>query len=62
MTDISRLSEDGLRDARRANRKAPPIKPGNELLRDLSLGLDAVGTLPGHGFHPLKAQLTLSNY
>src|SRR5262249_54371755 len=36
--------------------------PGNELLRDLPLELNAVGTLPGHGFHPLKAQLTLSNH
>jgi hypothetical protein len=35
--------------------------PGNELLRDLPLELNAVGTLSGHGFHPLKAQLTLSN-
>src|SRR6516165_11161065 len=34
--------------------------PGNELLRDLPLELNAVGTLSGHGFHPLKAQLTLS--
>jgi hypothetical protein len=36
--------------------------PGNELLRDLPLELDAVGMLSGHGFHPLKAQLTLSNH
>ena len=36
--------------------------PGNELLRDLPLELNAVGTLSGHGFHPLKAQLTLSNH
>jgi len=36
--------------------------PGNELLRNLPLELDAVGTLSGHGFLPLKAQLTLSNY
>ena len=34
---------------------------GNEL-RDLPLELDAVGALSGHGFHPLKAQLTLSNH
>src|SRR5215216_2055269 len=34
----------------------------NELLRDLLLELNAVGTLWGHGFHPLKAQLTLSNH
>jgi len=34
--------------------------PGNELLRDLPLELDAVRTLLGHGFHPSKAQLTLS--
>jgi len=27
-------------------------------LRDLPLELNAVGTLWGHGFHPLKAQLT----
>ena len=32
--------------------------PGNEFLRDLPLELNAVGTLSGHGFHPLKAQLT----
>jgi hypothetical protein len=36
--------------------------PGNELLRDLPLELNAAGTLSGHGFHPLKAQLTLSNH
>jgi hypothetical protein len=36
--------------------------PGNELLRDLPLEFDAVGTLSGHGFHRLKAQLTLSNH
>src|SRR5262249_30664272 len=36
--------------------------PGNELLRDLPLELNAVGTLSSHGFHPLKAQLTLSNH
>jgi hypothetical protein len=36
--------------------------PGNELLRDLPLELNAVGTLSGHGFHPFKAQLTLSNH
>jgi hypothetical protein len=36
--------------------------PGNELLGDLPLELNAVGTLSGHGFHPLKAQLTLSNH
>ena len=34
--------------------------PGNELLRDLPLELNAVGTLSGHGFHPLKAQLVKS--
>jgi PAS domain S-box-containing protein len=28
----------------------------------LPLELNAVGTLSGHGFHPLKAQLTLSNH
>jgi hypothetical protein len=28
---------------------------------DLPLERDAVGALSGHGFHPLKAQLTLSN-
>jgi hypothetical protein len=38
-----------------------PSTPGNELLRDVPLELNAVGTLSGHGFHPLKAQLTLSN-
>jgi hypothetical protein len=31
-------------------------------LRDLPLELDAVGALSGHGFHPLKVQLTLSNH
>jgi hypothetical protein len=36
--------------------------PGNELLRDLPLERDAVGALSGHGSHPLKAQLTLSNH
>jgi hypothetical protein len=35
--------------------------PGNELLRDLPLELDTVATVSGHGFHPSKAQLTLSN-
>jgi hypothetical protein len=36
---------------------------GNKFLRDLPLERDAVGTLlSGHGFHPLKAQLTLSNH
>jgi hypothetical protein len=30
--------------------------PGDEFLRDLSLEFDAVGSVPGHGFHPLKAQ------
>jgi hypothetical protein len=35
--------------------------PGNELLRHLPFELNAVGTLlSGHGFHPSKAQLTLS--
>jgi hypothetical protein len=31
-------------------------------LRDLPLERDAVGALSGHGFHPLKAQLILSNH
>ena len=35
---------------------------GEKLLRDLPLELDAVGPLSGHGFHPLEAQLTLSNH
>jgi hypothetical protein len=35
----------------------PDWVPGNELLRDLPLEFDAVGTLSGHGSHPLKAQL-----
>jgi hypothetical protein len=39
-------------------RKRIQALPGNELLRDLPLELDAVGTLSGHGFHPLKAHLT----
>jgi hypothetical protein len=34
--------------------------PGNELLRDLPLERDAVGTLSGHGFYSLKAQLLKS--
>ena len=34
--------------------------PGNELLRDLPLELNAVGTLWGHGFY--STQLTLSNH
>ncbi len=34
--------------------------PSNELLPELEL--NAVGTLSGRGFHPLKAQLTLSNH
>ena len=40
-----------------------PIKrlSGNELLCDLPFERDAVGTLSGHGFHPLKAQLPLFN-
>ena len=33
---------------------------GNELLCNLSFERDVVGTLSGHGFHPLKAQLPLS--
>jgi hypothetical protein len=33
-----------------------------KLRSDLPLEFDAVGTLSGHGFHPLKAQLTLSNH
>jgi hypothetical protein len=33
---------------------------GNELLRNLPFELDAVAALSGHGFHSLKAQLTLS--
>jgi hypothetical protein len=39
-----------------------PIKglSGNELLCDLPFERDAVGTLSGHSFHPLKAQLPLS--
>src|SRR5262249_55657717 len=36
--------------------------PRNELLRDLPLELNAVGTLSGHGFHPLKAQRSPSNH
>src|SRR6476469_5184703 len=41
-----------------------PVKalPGNVLLNDLPLELDAVRTLSGHGFHLSKAQLILSNY
>src|ERR1043166_1143275 len=34
--------------------------PSNELLCDLPLELNAVRTMLGHGFHPSKAQLTLS--
>ena len=29
---------------------------GNEVLGDLSFELDAMGAVPGHGFHPLKAR------
>jgi hypothetical protein len=38
------------------------LSPGNEFLRNLPLERDAVGVLSGHGFHPLKAQITLSNH
>ena len=34
--------------------------PGNKLLCDLPLELNAVGTLYGDGFHPSKAQLIVS--
>ena len=49
--------------SRRLNSQSilPASCTSNELLRDLPLELNAVGTLSGHGFHPLKAQLTLSN-
>ena len=33
---------------------------GEELLRNLTLELDAVGAVLGHGFHPLKARHTRS--
>jgi hypothetical protein len=48
-------------DIRRGNRdfRFVPLS-GNELLCDLPFECDAVGTLSGHGFHPLKAQLPLS--
>jgi hypothetical protein len=36
--------------------------PGNELLGNLALELDAVGTVLGHGLHPSKARSTLLNY
>jgi len=32
----------------------------NEFLGDLSFEFDAMGTVPGHGFHPLKAQQSWS--
>jgi hypothetical protein len=35
--------------------------PGNVLMYDLPLELDAVRTMSGHGFHLSKAQHTLSN-
>src|ERR1700722_804656 len=31
-----------------------------EFLGNLPLEVDAVGTVPGHGFHPLKARLSWS--
>ena len=34
---------------------------GNKPLRHLTLEHDAVGTVLGHGFHPLKAQQIRSN-
>jgi hypothetical protein len=47
-------------DADQLTRDIMPLKrvqalAGEKLLRDLRLELDAVGTLSGHGFHPLKA-------
>ena len=33
----------------------------NEFLRDLALERDAVGTVLGHGFHPVKARQPRSN-
>jgi hypothetical protein len=32
----------------------------NEFLGDLSFEFDAMGTVPGHGFHPLKARQSQS--
>jgi hypothetical protein len=32
----------------------------NEFLGDLSFEFDAMGTVPGHGFHPLKARQSWS--
>jgi len=32
----------------------------NEFLGDLSFEFDAMGTVPGHGFHPLKARRSWS--
>jgi hypothetical protein len=29
---------------------------GDEFLGDLPLEFDAVGSVPGHGFHPVKAR------
>ena len=56
--------DGGREPPRHRSQKRPRVQalPGNELLRDLPLELNAVGTLSGHGFHPLKAQLTLSNH
>jgi hypothetical protein len=62
------LKHQGRSDAAKASLAVMPLRecvqalPGNELMRDLPLERDAVGTLSGHGFHPLKAQLTLSNH
>ena len=35
---------------------------GHKLLCDLPFERDAVGTLSGHGFHPLKAQLPICQF
>jgi hypothetical protein len=32
----------------------------NEFLGDVSFDFDPMGTVPGHGFHPLKAQQSWS--
>src|SRR5947209_19321150 len=62
MRPARRVEPAGCRNKARPQRRGRPAAraqafPGNELLRDLPLELNAVGTVSGHGFHPLKAQL-----
>jgi hypothetical protein len=53
---------DRLWTSREKHRRTPPVFAPIDRRRGLPLELDAVGTLSSHGFHPLKAQLTLSNH